>query len=387
MNNLLQYNEETIVDILNIIVSYLDYYDFCEIYESLPYHDMLVPYSCSINPNFKQDKLTKHHILHAKELIVYDYKNIMKPLLCLANPVKLDLSGLDSDICFNHMSRLQSLRLAFIPIRQDEFNHCKQLKKLVIEEISRNIDLNHLEDLEELCVLHSDLHYSSYKNCKKLKKLKIHSNREICFFNNHPNLTELDLRNVTCIPNCISECKLLDTLRMYNITASLNNLNSLSNLTNLTNLRTLHAVNCNLTDEHIRECVNLTDLNITGNKIKNLNKFKNLIKLEYMNSDINEKDIEKCTKLTYLNISGNKVIKDLNNFNNLQTLICRNTSINKHSIHNLVNLTRLDISGCHSLKIDIFDVSDISVITKNMRIAKTDDSITIDGKKYLIINT
>lgn len=371
MDKLLEYSRETVANILNVILSYLDYFDFCEIYPHLPYSDMLFPYICCLNGNIRMN-VSDYHLKMTTILNIYEFRECMNRQLQLANPRELTIEGFDCNININHMSRLESLTLCYIPIKQANILQCTNIKKLVLYE-ARAININNLSNLEELCILNTDIHYSQYRSCKKLKKLTIHSNREVCTFINYPNLTELDISYVTCTPNCFINCKSLTSLKMYRIIMNLKDLNELQNL------RSLHAVECKLYTEHINNCVNLTHLNITGNKIKNLNTFKNLLTLDYMNSDITENDIKECTKLKYLNVSSNKVIRNLNALVNLETLICRNTMINQDDIVNLVNLTRLDVKNC--VNINNIDLSHYS----KLKLLITNDFIKVDDKNYVVV--
>ena len=161
--------------------------------------------------------------------------------------------------------------------------------------------------------------------------------------------------------------------------------NESKNLVNLTSLN-LRYGNKNITDQGIKNLVNLTTLhmwnniNITDQGIKNLVNLRSLISGK--NTNITDQGIKNLVNLTTLHMWNNTNITDqgIKNLVNLTSLdLSRNINITDQGIKNLVNLTSLDLS----ININITDMG-IENLVNLTTLASGDDNITDQGIKNLV---
>lgn len=172
------------------------------------------------------------------------------------------------------------------------------------------------------------------------------------------NMTQLDLAgneivDLTPIKNC-KKLEKLDLSSQYS-TSQYKELSDISPLENLTNLKVLRLKSNDIEDVSIlKNLINLEELDLFGNrKIKSIEGFEKLTKLKILllNRTRSIKDItplKECKNLQQLSIQGNKVdnIDALKDHKNLEKLdISSNNIKDITAISSSVNLTELLANG------------------------------------------
>lgn len=241
----------------------------------------------------------------------------------------------------------------------------KNIKKLTITNCHLNDMLDDLSSLEELEINQSVIdHLAAMPKLKKLKFSEITMYHTIKFsetyFDNLNNLEELHITKCECpiLTKNIHKLVNLKVLRLQNIYLDNNTLEQLTNLeqlslfnvNNVTGIKTLSKLKylstdgVAITDNDIKNLVNLEYLQckspITDDAIKNLVNLKTLI-VRSPNIFSNE-GIKRLTNLDTLNIMASKVITDdgIKNLNEL-TWLAPNTLISSDVIISMPKLQEI----------------------------------------------
>jgi len=117
------------------------------------------------------------------------------------------------------------------------------------------------------------------------------------------------------------------------------------------------AENKQLTAIQLKNCLELSQLVITGNAIESLD-LSNNVKLNYLNASdnkISKIDLSNCPNLAYLNLNDNKLTAlDVSNNSKISYLQIRNNEIQEIDLKNLTSLNNL---FCSNNKLNTLDLS------------------------------
>lgn len=320
--------------------------------------------------------------------------------------IRYYLNNFDKDIYVEDLNDITELHINSIYTVKTNIKKCEisddYRKNLQLIESMKDIDnFNNLERIEI--------------SCNKIKNIHIYKNSS--------NVSHLDL-GLNIIEN-ITNIKEYNNLTYLNI--SDNYIKNLSVLTTLQKLKELHldnigpkvgnisgCINSDIDFDSIKELSSLEILTITHSNIKNINLLHeciNLKNLSIINCDITDEFIKQITefkKLEYLNLLGTSIpntsneytdLSGLSNLDNLKKLVITDHHSNIGEISSLEELTTYykdfsneDLSGLINLK--VFDIvfsdnlesidflKDIQSIEK-LRIKNTNIK-NIDGISFLL---
>jgi len=227
--------------------------------------------------------------------ILKNYKYVEK--ICVASCCNIS--------CIKHLTCLKYLIDRCDLLDDSQISGMTKLEYLVIDCNTKITNLNFLTNLKYLDMSETLITNDGIRNCTNIEIIRIKGSK-ITNLNRLTKLKKLDSSNCVLDKFGINNCTLLEEIELFDVVRIDFDMSCMRNLTRLN----ASGKRCELANKDIKNCTNLTSLEIWNNKY--ITDINHLAKLKYLDagydSVLSNEGFICCTNIEILDIFGNRNI-------------------------------------------------------------------------------